>query len=172
MKKKFIILILSVVLLSVVFVLIQRRLEPGTDHKGLKPLTPKDVIRIPPLKRFMVNATLLAVRFSGRWDYPRVTDGDFPNMTFVDKLYWFYKSQYPVCKGERGRNLEGFFAQNRRRKISLPLGFVPQQSITLSAVGDLMQHDALAGQQYSPYKTIADMIFSADVSFANLESPL
>jgi hypothetical protein len=172
MRKKLIVLILSVVLLLVILVLIQWRLEPNASQDRFRPLTPKDVIHIPPLKRLMVNAMLLAVRFSGRWDYPRVTDGDFPNMTFVDKLYWFYKSQYPVCKGERGRNLEEFFAQNRRRKISLPSGFIPQQSIALSAVGDLMQNDALAEQHYSPYKTIADMVFSADVSFANLESPL
>lgn len=113
-----------------------------------------------------------AVRFFGRWNYPRVTDGDFPNMTFVDKLYWFYKTQYPVCRGERGRNLEAFFAQNRPMKISLPAGFIPEQTITLSAVGDLMQHDVLAWQHYSPYQTIADMVFSVDISFANLESPL
>jgi hypothetical protein len=172
MTKKFIVFILSVVLLLVVLVLIRWRLEPDVNQERFKPLTPKDVVRLPPLKRFMVNAMLHAVRFSGRWDYPRVTAGDFPNMTFVDKLYWFYKSQYPVCRGERGRNLEEFFAKNRRRKISLPSGFIPQQSITLSAVGDLMQHDALAGQHYSPYQTIADTLFSADVSFANLESPL
>ncbi len=115
---------------------------------------------------------LLAVRLSGRWDYPRLTDGDFPNMTFVDKLYWLYKNQYPVCRGERGRNLEEFFAENRRRKISLPSGFVPEQTINLSAVGDLMQHESLAWQHDSPYRTIADTLFSADISFANLESPL
>jgi poly-gamma-glutamate synthesis protein (capsule biosynthesis protein) len=120
----------------------------------------------------MVNTMLYAVRFTGRWDYPRVTDGDFPNMTLVDKLYWLHKSQYPVCKGERGRNLEAFFAENRRRKISLPSGFIPEQTLTLSAVGDLMQHDTLARQDYSPYRTIADTLFSADISFANLESPL
>jgi poly-gamma-glutamate synthesis protein (capsule biosynthesis protein) len=90
----------------------------------------------------------------------------------VDKLYWLYKSQYPVRRGERGGNLETFFAEQRRRKISLPPDFIPEQTLTLSAVGDLMQHDALAWQHYSPYQTIADMVFSADISFANLESPL
>jgi hypothetical protein len=172
MTKKVIVLIFSVVLLLVVLVLIQRSLGPGTNQERFKPLTPKDVVRLPLFKRLMVKAMVLAVRFSGRWDYPRVTDGDFPNMTFVDKLYWFYKSQFPVCRGERGRNLEAYFAQNRRKKISLPSGFIPEQTITLSAVGDLMQHGALARQHYSPYQTIADMVFSADVSFANLESPL
>ncbi len=155
-----------------VLVLIHWRLEPNINQEHFKPLTPKDVIRLPLLKRFIMNAMLLVVRFSGRWKYPRVTDGDFPNMTFVDKLYWLYKTRYPASRGERGRNLEAYFAENRRKKILLPPGFIPEQAITLSAVGDLMQHDALTWQHYSPYQTIADMVFSADISFANLESPL
>jgi hypothetical protein len=144
----------------------------NTTQEGFKPLTPKDVIRLPRLRRFIVNAMVQVVRLFGRWNYPRVTDGDFPNMAFVDKLYWFYKTQYPICRGERGRNLEAFFAQNRLMKISLPSDFIPEQTITLSAVGDLMQHDVVAWQHDSPYQTIADMVFSADISFSNLESPL
>jgi poly-gamma-glutamate synthesis protein (capsule biosynthesis protein) len=35
-----------------------------------------------------------------------------------------------------------------------------------------MQHDALASQHYSPYQSIAEIVFSADISFASLESPL
>ena len=172
MTKKFIILILSVVLLLVVVVLIQWRSELDINQERFKPLTPKDAVHLPPLKRLMVNVILHAVRFTGSWNYPRVTDGDFPNMTFVDKLYWLYKSQYPVRRGEKGKNLEAFFAEHRGRKISLPSGFIPKQTLTLSAVGDLMQHDTLAWQDYSPYRTIADTLFSADISFANLESPL
>ena len=172
MTKKFIVLILSVVLLLVVVVLIQWRSEVDINQERFKPLTPKDAVHLPPLKRLMVNAMLHAVRFTGRWDYPRLTDGDFPNMTFVDKLYWLYKSQYPVRRGEKGKNLEAFFAERRGRKISLPPGFISKQSLILSAVGDLMQHDTLAWQDYSPYRTIADTLFSTDISFANLESPL
>jgi hypothetical protein len=142
------------------------------NPKRFKPLAPKDAVRLPPLKRLMVKAILPGVRLSRRWDYPRVSDGDFPNMTFVDKLYWLYKSQYPVRMGERGGNIEAFFAEQQRRKISLPSDFIPEQALTLSAVGDLMQHDALASQHYSPYRTIAHTLFSADISFANLESPL
>jgi hypothetical protein len=142
------------------------------SQERFKPLAPKDLVRIPPLKRLMVNAILPLARLSGRWDYPRVMEADFPNMTFVDKLYWLYKSQYPVQRGERGKNLESFFAEQRHRKISLPPEFIPEQTLTLSAVGDLMQHDTLAGQHYSPYRTIAHILFSADISFANLESPL
>lgn len=105
--------------LLVVLVLIHWRLEPNINQEHFKPLTPKDVIRLPLLKRFIMNAMLLVVRFSGRWKYPRVTDGDFPNMTFVDKLYWLYKTRYPASRGERGRNLEAYFAENRRKKILL-----------------------------------------------------
>jgi poly-gamma-glutamate synthesis protein (capsule biosynthesis protein) len=172
MKKKLIILVLSIFLLLVVVVLIQWRSEPDTNKVHFKPLTPKDAVHLPPLKRLIVNAMLYAVRLTGRWDYPRMTDGDFPNMTFVDKLYWLYKSEYPVCRGEKGKNLEAFFAENRRRKVSLPSSFIPEQTLTLSAVGDLMQHDTLASQDYSPYRTIAETLFTTDISFANLESPL
>jgi hypothetical protein len=172
MTKKFIVLILFVVLSLVVVVLIQWRSEVDISQERFKPLVPKDAIRLSPLKRLMVNVILLAVRFTGRWNYPRVTDGDFPNMTFVDKLYWLYKSQYPVRRGEKGKNLEAFFAEHQGRKILLPSGFIPKQILTLSAVGDLMQHDTLAWQDYSPYRTIADTLFSTDISFANLESPL
>lgn len=172
MRKKLIVLALSIFLLLVVVVLIQLRSEPDTNRDRFKPLTPKDAIHLPPLKRLIVNAILHTVRLTGRWDYPRMTDGDFPNMTFVDKLYWLYKTEYPVCRGEKDKNLEAFFAENRRRKISLPSGFIPEQTLALSAVGDLMQHDTLASQGYSPYRIIANTLFTTDLSFANLESPL
>ena len=148
MTKRFIVLICSVVLLLLVLVLIQWRSELDINQERFKPLTPKDAVHLPPLKRLMVNVILHAVRFTGSWNYPRVTDGDFPNMTFVDKLYWLYKSQYPVRRGEKGKNLEAFFAEHRGRKVSLPSGFIPKQTLTLSAVGDLMQHDTLAWQDY------------------------
>jgi hypothetical protein len=172
MKKWFIVLVLSIILLLVSVVLIQWRSEPDVNQNRFKPLTPKDVVHLSPVKQFLANTIVHAVRFSGRWEYPRVTEGNFPSMTLADKIYWLYKNQYPVCRGERGGNLEAFFAEHQRRKISLPSGFIPKQNITLSAVGDLMQHDALTWQQYSPYRTIANMVLSADVSFANLESPL
>jgi hypothetical protein len=172
MKKTFIVLVLSVILLLVAVVLIQWRSGPDVNQNRFKPLTPKDVVHLSPVKQFLANTIVRAVRFSGRWEYPRITEGNFPSMTLTDKIYWLYKNQYPVCRGERGGNLEAFFAEHQRRKISLPLGFIPEKTITLSAVGDLMQHDLLACQHYSPYQAIADTLFSADVSFANLESPL
>lgn len=172
MTKKLILPITLIALFLVVVVLSQWKSKPDANKDQFKPYVPRDAIQLSPLKRLMVNGMLHAVRLTGRWDYPRMTDGDFPNMTFVDKLYWLYKSEYPVCRGEKGKNLEAFFAENGRRKISLPSSFIPEKTLALSAVGDLMQHDALASQGYSPYRTIADTLFTSDISFANLESPL
>lgn len=112
------------------------------------------------------------VDFFNMWRFPRKTDGCFENMTLIDKLHWLYKSGNPIRHAEKGSSLEVFFDKQADTKLALPDNFEKTDQIRLAAVGDLMQNDLLPNSARSLYKKIAPELFSADISFANLEAPL
>jgi hypothetical protein len=41
---------------------------------------------------------------------PAPYEGDLAKMGFMDKAYWFYKSEHPVLGAERGSGLENLLA--------------------------------------------------------------
>lgn len=93
--------------------------------------------------------------------------------SFWRMTYWFYISGRPIVRAEQGSGLENFFALQRESPPpQLPSEFQPENSITFSAAGDLMCSSALESSVGRFYENVADLIFDADVSFANLESSL
>lgn len=103
------------------------------------------------------------------WRYPIPANGDLAEMRFRDKLYWMYKSARPIERAERGSGLEAHFETQRAHRWALPAGFEVDREITLSAVGDLMNHEYLEGSGDSLYRDVADLVFGADLAMANLE---
>jgi poly-gamma-glutamate capsule biosynthesis protein CapA/YwtB (metallophosphatase superfamily) len=122
--------------------------------------------------RLIIRLAFRLVDFFNIWRFPRKTDGCFEHMTLIDKLHWLYKSATPIRLAEKGSSLEAFFAEQANTKLSLPRDFEQAGQIMLAAVGDLMQNDLLSNSAHSLYEGIASELFSADVSFANLEAPL
>ena len=68
------------------------------------------------------------------------------------------------------RKLEGVPGQPS--VITLPEGFEKEVSISLGAVGDLIQGDGLEHSKAVLYEHVADLIFDRTISYASLESPL
>jgi len=87
--------------------------------------------------------------------------------------YWLYKARKPIILPEKGSGLAEYFDSHREMTGQmLPDGFREEQSMTFSAVGDLIN---ATGSEHSKgvfYAEIANLVFDADVSFANLESTL
>jgi len=105
-------------------------------------------------------------RITGFWRYPVPTEGDYEFMQQRDLIYWLYKAQHPITHAVRGSGIEEFFA---RQAFSPPDGFIPETSIELSAVGDLMNHLFLSGAGDTLYGDVEDLIFDVDLSMGNLE---
>ena len=122
--------------------------------------------------RLIIRLALGFVDLFHIWRFPRKTDGCFEHMTLIDKLHWLYKSANPIRLAEKKSSLEDFFAGQAETSLTLPPDFEQTTQIQLAAVGDLMQNDLLTHSADSLYEGIAAELFTADISFANLEAPL
>ena len=90
---------------------------------------------------------------------------------FVEKLYLGYKYYYKaLVKAEAGSGLESYFG-NQTLEIKLPGGFIPQQTISLSAGGDLIPYDCITKEKCSHlWNEAGDFFFNNDIVFVNLET--
>ena len=107
----------------------------------------------------------------GFWRYPADLDPD-QWRKLVNDIYWCYKSAKPIIKPEKGSELQAYFAENRRQigQPLLPEGFQAETSVEISAVGDLMKAKGIENSGGKFYAKVAELIFDADISIANLEA--
>ncbi|KAF0192793.1 MAG: poly-gamma-glutamate synthesis protein (capsule biosynthesis protein) [Gammaproteobacteria bacterium] len=123
------------------------------------------------LREVVIRVGLFLADRSGVWRYPFHRDIYNAPGDRLARLNWIYKSIHPVINAEKGSGLEGYFVRQRHPDAPLlPEGFQPERVVRLSAVGDLMRAHGLGNSQGKLYASVADRIFGADVSFANLES--
>jgi poly-gamma-glutamate synthesis protein (capsule biosynthesis protein) len=134
--------------------------------------TARGAVRFRPHEELLYRRFVARVHRSGARHHPMPTSGDIPEMTLRDAYYWVYKAEHPVERAERGSGLEEYFAEQGARRCELPPGFEVAQELTLSAVGDLMNHEYLARSSASLYRDVGPLIFGADVAMANLECVL
>ncbi|TNE42684.1 MAG: CapA family protein [Alphaproteobacteria bacterium] len=106
-----------------------------------------------------------------RWEAPIRKKIDPRNIDFI--VYWLYKTKLPIQKGLEGFDLEQYFEPFRRKRWQFD---VPTCSsgdhLRMSAVGDLMYALDLEQSRDRMYSRVEDLIFGADIRFANLESTL
>lgn len=123
------------------------------------------------IRKLVIRVALLVADLTGVWRYPFHRDTyNTPNDRLA-KLNWIYKSINPVIRAEKGSAIEAYFSRLRHPDGPLlPDGFQPERVACLSAVGDLMRAHGLEHSKGKLYTSVADRIFGADVSFANLES--
>ncbi|MER9390322.1 CapA family protein [Mesorhizobium sp. M0435] len=108
---------------------------------------------------------------SREWDVPLAGAAtDAAEMNHVDLAYWFYKLERPTLNAESGVP-DALFASDKSI-VRLPAGFKQESVLTLSAAGDLMPLDGIEGSSNIIYEKVSDILFDADISFANLEAPL
>src|SRR4051794_9113900 len=105
--------------------------------------TAKEIFRLSFKEWLIFNGTIVFNRLRGRWRYPIPTSGDLETMTRKDLIYWLYKCQHPITRATRNAGLEEFFKRQESVRCELPQGFQVMSEISLSAVGDLMDHPFL-----------------------------
>jgi poly-gamma-glutamate capsule biosynthesis protein CapA/YwtB (metallophosphatase superfamily) len=140
--------------------------------RSVLPHSGRDHMAYPLLRQAFAKFIFRMADLLGIWRYPG--DIDVEDLeSFWRLAYWFYISEKPVVKAEEGSGLESFFARHQQPPDPLlPAGFQRESSVVLSVVGDLMCNRALDHAQGVFYERVADRVFDADVSMANLESTL
>ncbi|MCZ8116201.1 CapA family protein [Silanimonas sp.] len=107
---------------------------------------------------------------AGRWRTPediRITKAALP------LAYWTYKSWNPIVRAMPGSGIEARLEPFRRTRFDLmPEGFVATSERTMSLSGDLMCTKGLDDAKDRFYEEVADVVFGADIAYANLESTL
>jgi capsule synthesis protein PGA_cap len=133
------------------------------------PRTARDVFKLGPIERLLYHAIIAFYEWTGLWHYPANASGDLETMTFMDKVYWLYKTTNPIDRASRRSGLEEHFEAQKSFGWQPPSHIQVKGEMTLSAVGDLMNHRYLLNSSNVLYKDVSDVIFGADVSMANLE---
>lgn len=136
------------------------------------PRTPKDLFRFPLWESLLYNGLILFFKSTGLWQYPRPASGDIETMTFLDKVYWLYKTVHPMRHARRHSHIETYFAHRQRPEWRVPNGFLSEVEVTLAAAGDLIHHPYLLNSAETIYGEVLPVLFGADISMANLECPI
>jgi len=136
------------------------------------PETPRDLFKLRPKDWIIYNSLIKFFELTGLWERPIRAFGDFERMRLIDKVYWLYKTTNPTRKALRGSGLEAYFEKQKSARCKLPSGFETRTELTLTSVGDLINHVYLAQSKDSLYAQMADRVFGADVTMANLECPI
>jgi hypothetical protein len=130
--------------------------------------TPRELAQLPQPKAFLYNLVLLFLEAVGAWRYPIRASGDYEEMTRRDVIYWLHKAKHHVVHPERGSHLEEYFEGQQSFGRLLPEDFEPQSTLSISAAGDLMNHEYLPNSPHL-YHHVARELFGSDLSMANLE---
>ena len=108
------------------------------------------------------------------WQSPPPQYNDDPrHFSTADLLYFAYKYYYqsPIYDDVNGAVVD--FFQKHPPHYQKPSDFISTQKVTITAAGDLMPY-AWIQPQYCTHlwDDIADDFFDADITFANLETPI
>ncbi|MER9178506.1 CapA family protein [Mesorhizobium sp. M0955] len=135
------------------------------------PATYLDIVKSPTVAHwFKMRTVLLAARLFGFWNKPRPLVVDESKWTLVDEAHFSYKYIKPLTSAEKG--LPELLFANDRSAVRLPGAFKAKNTLTIGAAGDLMPAEGLQESKDVLFENVADLLFDADVSFANLEGPV
>ncbi len=137
-----------------------------------QPRTPKELFKFKPKEWLIFNGLIAFYRLTGLWRYPIKASGDIETMTFLDKVYWLYKTVYPIRRARKNSNLESMFSMHARHSWQLPEGFRGETELSIKSVGDLINHPYLNNSKNTLYSEEFDTVFNADLAMANLECPI
>ncbi|MDB4845233.1 CapA family protein [Hellea sp.] len=120
----------------------------------------------------LIERQLNEVTQTDHWTHPRKVKFDTSDPSFW--AYLVHKTRSPLVKAQFGSDLEAHFKMFRQSRFNLmPAGFEIEQTLTLSAVGDLMSTPPyLADAQDKLFLPVEHLIFGADIAYGNLESML
>ena len=108
----------------------------------------------------------------GFWQTPRKgAASDMPEMGLLDNLYWVYKSNNLVTKPEAGLDTAAFMT-TPAVGLAADANAAATAQLSLSFAGDIIRTHRAEPAKDLVYAAIKDLLFDADLSIANYESPV
>jgi poly-gamma-glutamate synthesis protein (capsule biosynthesis protein) len=103
----------------------------------------------------------------------RPVEGNAAHFEKGEAIWWAYKYFCrQIEEPERGRGIGGHFAR-QTLDFSPPPGFSPEAAACIAAGGDILPTDYIhPGSAVRLWEDVEDFYFSADLCYANLESPV
>lgn len=130
--------------------------------------TPYESFRPGFLQTFMYRSLVRIFHILGIWRSGRRASGDLATMSFLDKVYWLYKTIHPVtCRFENRVSFADVSISEHR--LMIPPAFKGRKTVSLSAAGDLIFHEFVRHSKDAMYEEVADFLFGTDLPMANLE---
>ena len=147
----------------------ERIRHTGSDTNVL-PKTPVESLNTSPVITGIIGLVHFFVGIFGIWKYPmKNTSANFEEMSFMDKIYWAYKSKNMIKMPGKEISVDNFHRGLKYTRHEIENKGV---SITIGAAGDLIKNSLIRHSGDSLYEHISDYLFSKDISTANLESLL
>jgi poly-gamma-glutamate synthesis protein (capsule biosynthesis protein) len=150
-----------------------RAFEMKAVPVSLLPISPFETLKIsnPVLKGIIAGVTKTADTF-GLWQTPRKgAAGDLPEMGLLDNLYWVYKCKNLVTRPEPELDQSDFMTTSEARLTDVDPDDGASK-LTLSFAGDILRTHRTEPAKDEVYAQIKDLLFDADLSIANYESPI
>lgn len=140
---------------------------------SLLPNLPFEMLSVSnPILKGIMSVVIKTADTFGFWQAPRKgAASDMPEMGLLDNLYWVYKSKNPVTEPEAGLDTSAFMT-------SAQLALAPEAAdaataqIRLSFAGDIIRTHRAEPAKDVVYAAVKDLLFDADLSIANYESPV
>ncbi len=140
---------------------------------SLLPNTPSETLHVSnPVLKVILSVVGKTADTFGFWRAPRKgAASDLPEMGLADNLYWVYKCKNLVALPEAELDQSAFMTGT---EVSL----APEASdghastLTLSFAGDILRTHRAEPAKDEIYAQIKDLLFDADLSIANYESPV
>jgi len=136
------------------------------------PKTPFEKVKLNPALNIIVKTVFFLASMFGFWKKARKkASANFEDMSLIDKIFWGYKSQYPIILPEKNLNRKDFLKEEFL-EFPIPSNFLKKGKIRINAAGDLYKTEKLEISKGQLYRSVCKYLFEGDISFANLESQL
>ncbi|MGY6529986.1 MAG: CapA family protein [Cyanobacterium sp.] len=99
-------------------------------------------------------------------------DGDYPNMSLLDKVFWLYKKDNPLVHKRKISDEVSNKLSKGDNIFEIPVNFCPSFTANISAVGDIIPMENIEKQSRHIYEDVFEDLLNVDFSFANLEAPV
>jgi poly-gamma-glutamate capsule biosynthesis protein CapA/YwtB (metallophosphatase superfamily) len=135
------------------------------------PRDARGLMRFPPEVNVEIERLTSAATKEHRWESNQDILFDLKKPAFW--AYWIHKTEQPITRAMQGTSIEQDLRPFRRTRFELlPPSLLAKEKWTLSAVGDLMCTRGLENSRDSLYADVGNLVFGADITYANLESTL
>lgn len=146
-------------------------MSPGDATLPNLPNTPYEVLQVSnPASRVIIAIVVRVAEWFGFWRRPmKGAASDIAEMGLIDNLNWIYKSKNFVTAPELALDARTFMAEG---SVSLAATPSDAETVRLNFVGDILRCAGIDHARDRIYAQVADLIFDADLSIANFESPV